>query len=310
MARTLTTDQAQIRHQRRLAKWVRSDSFFAYACLLPSTLLMLLIIIFPVINVFLMAFAENDSAGRIVALTGLANFGRLLRDPLFPQVMQQTLIWTVSMLLIATPLSVALALVLQREFPARNVARAIVFAPWAVSFVFTAVVWRYILDPYYGHMNSVVRFFFGPEFHASWLGSPATAMPSVVWVGVTLTIPFTTIVTLAGLQSIPPELTEAARIDGAGHWRVFLHVILPLLQPVLTVATLVNLIYIFNSFPIIWTMTEGGPVNYTDTLVTYLYKRAFRGLDFGMAAAVSVIGFAILTIVSLFYVRATAKDVF
>jgi multiple sugar transport system permease protein len=310
MARTLTTNQAQIRPQRRLAKWVRSDSFFAYACLVPSTLLMLLIVVLPVINVFFMAFAENDSAGRIVALTGLDNFDRLLRDPLFPQVMQQTLIWTVSMLLIATPLSVALALVLQREFPARNVARAIVFAPWAVSFVFTAVVWRYILDPYYGHMNSVMRLFFGPEFHASWLGSPATAMPSVIWVGVTLTIPFTTIVTLAGLQSIPPELTEAARIDGAGHWQVFLHVILPLLQPVLTVATLVNLIYIFNSFPIIWTMTEGGPVNYTDTLVTFLYKRAFRGLDFGMAAAVSVIGFAILTIVSLFYVRATAKDVF
>lgn len=310
MARTLTSDQAQIRHQRRLGKWVRSDNFFAYACLLPSTLLMLLIVIFPVVNVFFMAFAKNDSAGRIVTLTGLDNFSRLFGDPLFPQVMQQTLVWTVSMLLIATPLSVALALVLQREFPLRNVARAIVFAPWAVSFVFTAVVWRYILDPYYGHMNSVMRIFFGPDFHASWLGSPATAMPSVIWVGVTLTIPFTTIVTLAGLQSIPIELTEAAKIDGASHWQAFLHVILPLLQPVLTVATLVNLIYIFNSFPIIWTMTEGGPVNYTDTLVTFLYKRAFRGLDFGMAAAVSVIGFAILTIVSLFYVRATAKDVF
>jgi len=224
--------------------------------------------------------------------------------------MQQTLVWTVTMLLLATPISVALALVLNREFRGRILARAIVFAPWAVSFVFTAVVWRYIFDPYYGHMNSVARFFFGSGFHASWLGSPSTAMACVIWVGVTLTIPFTTIVTLAGLQSIPHELLEAAKIDGAGPWQSFLHVILPLLQPVLTVATLVNLIYIFNSFPIIWTMTEGGPVNYTDTLVTFLYKRAFRGLDFGVAAAISVIGFVILTLVSLFYVRATAKDVF
>jgi multiple sugar transport system permease protein len=310
MARTLSSSQAQVSRPHRIAKWVRSDSFFAYACLLPSLLLMLLIVVVPILNVFFMALAENDSAGRIVALTGIDNFRRLFADPVFPQVMQQTLVWTITMLLVATPLSIALALVLQREFPGRSLARAIVFAPWAVSFVFTAVVWRYILDPYYGHMNLVMQMLLGKEFHASWLGNPATAMPSVIWVGVTLTIPFTTIVTLAGLQSIPVELTEAAKIDGASHWQSFLHVVLPLLQPVLTVATLVNLIYIFNSFPIIWTMTEGGPVNYTDTLVTFLYKRAFRGLDFGMAAAVSVIGFVILTVVSLFYVRATAKDVF
>jgi multiple sugar transport system permease protein len=309
MTRTLSS-QAQVNQPHRLGRWVRSDSFFAYACLLPSVLLMLLIVVLPVVNVFLMAFAENDSAGRIVTLTGMENFRQLFADPLFPQVMQQTLVWTVAMLLIATPLSIALALVLQQDFPGRSLARAVVFAPWAVSFVFTAVVWRYIYDPYYGHLNSVMRIFLGREFHASWLGSPTTAMASVIWVGVTLTIPFTTIVVLAGLQSIPTELTEAAKIDGASQWQSFLHVILPLLQPVLTVATLVNLIYIFNSFPIIWTMTEGGPVNYTDTMVTFLYKRAFRGLDFGVAAAVSVIGFVILTVVSLFYVRATAKDVF
>ncbi len=310
MVRSLSSSAAKKRMSAAMARRHRGDALFILACLAPSLLLLFFIIVLPVVNVFLMAVAKTDAAGTVQSLVGPANFRRLFADPLFPQVARQTLVWTVTMLLVATPLSIGLALVLNLEFPGRALARALVFAPWAVSFVFTAVVWRYILDPYYGHMNSIARLFFGPDFHASWLGSPATAMPSVIWVGITLTIPFTTIVTLAGLQSIPHELVEAAKIDGAGPAALFFRIILPLLQPVLTVATLINLIYIFNSFPIIWTMTEGGPVNYTDTLVTFLYKKAFRGLDFGMAAAVSVIGFAVLSLVSLVYVRTTAKEVF
>jgi multiple sugar transport system permease protein len=294
----------------KLRKALGSDYFFAYMCLLPSSLLLLGIVLYPVLNIFVMSVSKTDAVGSPVGFVGIDNFWRLMVDPTFPQIMKQTLVWTLAMLLIATPISVALALVVYQPFPGRTLARAIIFAPWAVSFVFVAVVWRFILDPYYGYLNPLLSLITGQDIHISWLGQPGTAMSSVIWVGVTLTIPFTTIVTLAGLQSIPLELIEASKIDGAGSWQSFRHVTLPLLQPVLTVATLVNLIYIFNSFPIIWAMTEGGPVNYTDTLVTYLYKLTFRNLDFGRGAALSLIGFVILMIFSLFYVRATAKEVF
>ncbi len=287
-----------------------SDRFFAYVCLLPATLLMLAIIVVPVGNVFVMALSRTGPGGAPLAFIGFNNFRRLLADPAFPQVMRQTLVWTVTMLAVATPISVLLALVIQHQFPGKTLARAIIFAPWAISFVFISVIWRYILDPYYGHLNPLLRLLTGQNIHIAWLGHPTTAMASVIWVGISLTIPFTTIVTLSGLQAIPPELLEASRIDGANSVQGLRYVLLPLLQPVLTVATLVNLIYIFNSFPIIWTMTEGGPVNFTDTLVTFLYKRTFRGLDFGGGAALSVIGFLILIVFSLFYVRATAEDVF
>jgi len=287
-----------------------SSSLFIFLCLLPSLLLMLLVIVVPVLRVFQIAFSSTDSVGRATGWIGGQNFSRLFADPILPQIATQTAVWTLAVLLIATVLSIGLALVLNQSFPGRSMARAIVFAPWAVSFVFTAVIWKYIYDPYYGFLNPILRLFLGSDFHASWLGNPSLAMPAVIWVGITLTIPFTTIVTLAGLQSVPVELVEAAQIDGAGPRQTFLHIVLPILQPVLTVATLVNLIYIFNSFPIIWTMTEGGPVNFTDTLVTFMYKRAFRGMDFGLSAAISVLSFLVLTLVSLFYVRNTAKDVF
>jgi multiple sugar transport system permease protein len=295
---------------RGLRTVLGSDRLFAYTCLLPGALLMVGIVGLPMINVFIMSVSHTNPAGALTGFAGLANFRRLLADPVFPQIMRQTLVWTVSMVVIATPVSIGLALVLDQRFPGRPLARALIFAPWAVSFVFVAVVWRYIFDPYYGHLNLLLSAITGGDIHIPWLGRPDTAMDSVVWVGITLTIPFTTIVTLAGLQSISHEIIEAGRIDGASGLQVFRHITLPLLQPVLTIATLVNVIYIFNSFPIIWTMTEGGPANYTDTFVTFLYKRTFRSEDFGGGAALSVIGFVILMIFSLLYVRATAREVF
>jgi len=295
---------------RRLAGALRGERFFAYVCLVPSSLLMLGIIVLPVMNVVRMAFSKTDVIGTPLEYVGLDNFIRVFKDPSFGQIFSQTLIWTVTMIVVATPIAVGLALVVARNFPGKAVARAIIFAPWAVSFVFVSVIWKYIFDPYYGHLNPLLTALLGHNVHISWLGSPDTALASVIWVGITLTIPFTSIVTLAGVQSISPDLIEAGKIDGASTVQLFRYIKLPLLTPVITVATIVNTIYIFNSFPIIWTMTEGGPVNYTDTLVTYLYKASFRFLDFGRGAAVSLIGFLILMVFSLLYVRSTAEEVF
>jgi multiple sugar transport system permease protein len=297
-----------------LRAWIRAilngRHLFAYLCLVPSSFLMLTIIFIPVVNVFRMAFSKTDQVGTPLAFVGLDNFARLLSDPVFPQVIRQTLVWTIVMLVVATPISMGLALVLNRSFPGRVVARAIIFSPWAVSFVFISVIWKYIFDPYYGHLNPLLSLLTGSAVHIAWLGRPGVALLSVIWVGITLTIPFTTILILAGVQTISPELVEAARIDGASASQTFWKVKLPLLRSVITVGTIVNTIYIFNSFPIIWAMTEGGPVNYTDTLVTYLYKTTFRNLDFGKGAAMSLVGFLILMVFSILYVRSTSEEVF
>jgi multiple sugar transport system permease protein len=238
------------------------------------------------------------------------NFKALFRDPAFWQVVRQTVVWTISTIVVATVISMVLALLLNRTFTGRGIARTLVVFPWTVSFVFVALLWRLILDPEYGHLNGILKSFHLISENIAWLATPGTAFLSVIWVGITLTIPFTTIVLMAGLQSIPHDVNEAALVDGASPWQIFHSITMPLLTPLLSVANLINLMYIFNSFPIIWVMTEGGPVNYTDTLVTYLYKLAFRYLDFGAGSALALLCFLMLMGLSILYMKLSAKEVF
>jgi multiple sugar transport system permease protein len=171
-------------------------------------------------------------------------------------------------------------------------------------------MWKFTLDPFYGHFNSLLSVFGIHATGTPWLGRPTSALVAVIAVGVQLTIPFTTTVTLAGLQSVPADVIDAARIDGSRGWRMFRDITLPLIRPVLAVATLVNIIYIFNSFPIVWVMTQGGPASSTDTVVTYIYKVAFVNNQYGEGAALSVLAFVILMFFSFLYVRFTAKGEF
>jgi multiple sugar transport system permease protein len=291
---------------RRISFRVRNIT--PYLCLLPTALLIVGILFIPVIRTFSSAFSEFNEIGMPVGWSGFENFRFLFADPVFPQIIRQTIIWTVAITVIATPMSVAAAFILNRPFRGRLLARMIIFAPWAVSFVYVAIVWKFIFDPFFGHFNAVLGWFNLDTVSTPWLGQPNSAFAAVIWVGILLTIPFTTIVTLAALQSVPEDVIDAARIDGASGWRLTRDVTIPLIQPVLMVATLVNIIYIFNSFPIIWVMTGGGPVNSTDTIVTYLYKVTFSNNQYGEGAALSVLSFVILMASSLIYVRFAAKE--
>jgi multiple sugar transport system permease protein len=281
-----------------------------YLFLLPSAALVVGVLLVPVLKTLVSAFSEFNLIGQTTGFNGVENFRSLFADPTFPRIIRQTLIWTVAITVVATPISVGLALVLNGRFTGRTIARAIVFAPWAISFVYVAIIWRFILDPFYGHFNSVLDAFGVGSVGTPWLGRPTSALVAVIAVGVQLTIPFTTTVTLAGLQSLPTDVVDAARMDGAAGWRMLRHITLPLIRPVLTVATLVNVIYIFNSFPIVWVMTQGGPSNATDTVVTYVYKLTFGNNQYGEGAVLSMIAFVILMLFSFLYVRFAAREEF
>jgi multiple sugar transport system permease protein len=267
-------------------------------------------IFIPIINVFINSLYKCNAVGKRLEFVGFQNFLELFQKPLFLQVMKQTLIWTVSMVVIATLIALVASLVLNRRFFGRTLARIIIFLPWGISFVFTSIVWKLIYDQFYGHVNGFLTFILQRQINIPWLGSPETAFPALIWVGIFLTIPFTTLMILSGLQSIPHDLIEAANIDGAGPFQSFFYVILPLLKPILVVATVINVIYIFNSFPIIWILTQGDPANSTDTITTYIYKLAFSYLDIGLASALSVVGCIVLMSFSFLFVIFTSKEVF
>lgn len=272
-----------------------------YLYLLPAVVLMLMLLLYPIFVTFQMAFYTTDSAGRLQHYVGLENFREVVRDPQFWAAFRRTLYWTTVVVLATVLISLVLALLLNYRFPGRGVVRAAILLPWAASLSISSVVWRWMCNADYGAINNLLRSLGFSGLRVEWLARPETAFPMMIVVAIWCSIPFTTVTLLAGLQSIPRDLYEAATVDGATEFQQFRWVTLPLLRDVLAVVILINLIYVFNSYPIIWTMTQGGPANTTDTIVTYLYKLAFWYHRFGQAAAMALVSFLFLIGVSTLY---------
>jgi multiple sugar transport system permease protein len=192
-------------------------------------------------------------------------------------------------------------MILNDDFHGRALARIIVMLPWAVSLTMSAIVWRWALNGQFGMLNATLFDLGLLHTPVEWLASAETAFPAEIAVGVVVSIPFTTTVLLGGLSALPEDIYEAARIDGATGGQRFRHLTLPLLRPFINIAIVLNIIYVFNSFPIIWVMTQGDPANSTDILVTWLYKLAFRYGRLDVAGALSLVMFAILLAFTIAY---------
>ena len=283
------------------------DKTEPYLWILPSVILMAIFIIVPIGSVFRMAFSEVNKAGIIKGFAGFENFEKVLTSSKFALVLKNTAVWTVCVVVISTVLGFILALLLNNAFKGRKIARAIVVFPWATTLVIQASVWKFIINTDYGALNTLLKTFGIIEANINWTPTPAAYFAWKIACGIFVTIPFVCFTALSGLQSIDSSYYEAADIDGATYWQKLFKITIPLVKPSLTVATVLNIIYVFNSFPIIWTITKGDPASRTDTIVTYLYKLAFLNSKQGQAAAVSVIGFLILLACASVYMVSTLK---
>ena len=278
-----------------------------YLWILPSIILMSIFIIVPIGFVFRMAFSQVTKAGLVKGFIGFANFSKVLKSAKFIMVLKNTVIWTVFVVVLSTILGFILALLLNNEFKGRKIARAIVVFPWATTLVIQASVWKFIIDVDYGALNTLLKTLGIISTNVNLTPTPEAYFAWEIACGIFVTIPFVCFTALSGLQSIDSSYYEAAVVDGANYWQKLFKITIPLVKPSLTVATVLNIIYVFNSFPIIWTMTKGDPASRTDTLVTYLYKLAFYNGKQGEAAAVSVIGFLILLFCASIYMVSTLK---
>lgn len=272
-----------------------------YLWLLPSTLLMAVFVVFPIAIVFKLAFSEISKAGVVGGFVGLDNFRAAIADPAFGPAMLNTLIWVVSVVGISTVLGFAVAMVLNTNFHGRKIVRSIVVFPWATSLVIQASAWNYIIKYEFGNLNNVLLNLGIIQDAINWRVSYQVEFLWECGVGIFVTVPFVTFCVLAGLQSIDSAYYEAATVDGAGVVQKFRAITFPLVKPSLTVSTVLNIIYVFNSFPIVYTITRGAPANRTDTIITLLYMRAFYDQQKGPATAMSVIGFVLLCIASGIY---------
>ena len=278
-----------------------------YLWILPSIVLMATFIIVPIFYVFRMAFSQVTKTGKIKGFNGIDNFLSVIDNPAFSVVLRNTIVWTVVVVVVSTVLGFILALILNNQFKGRKIARAIVVFPWATTLVIQASVWKFIIDTDYGALNTLLKTLGIISTNINWTPTPTAFFIWEMACGIFVTIPFVCFTVLSGLQSIDGSLYEAATVDGANYWQKLFNITIPLVKPSLTVATVLNIIYVFNSFPIIWSITKGDPANMTDTLVTYLYKLAFYNGRQGEAAAVSVIGFMILLVCASIYMVSTLK---
>lgn len=278
-----------------------------YIWILPSVILMAIFIIVPIGFVFRMAFSQVTKAGLIKGFACFDNFSKVLGSSKFTMVLKNTVVWTVLVVVLSTVLGFILALILNNQFKGRKVARAIVVFPWATTLVIQASAWKFIINTDYGALNTLLKTLGIIQTNVNWTPTPGAFFAWEIACGIFVTIPFVCFTALSGLQSIDSSLYEAAIVDGASYWQKLFHITLPLVKPSLTVATVLNIIYVFNSFPIVWTITKGDPASRTDTLVTYLYKLAFYNGKQGEAAAVSVIGFLILLVCASCYMVSTLK---
>ncbi len=278
-----------------------------YIWILPSIALMTVFIIVPIFYVFATAFGDVNKFGKIKGFAGFDNFAAVLARPEIGRVFLNTAVWTVAVVVISTVLGFILALLLNNQFKGRKIARAIVVFPWATTLVVQAGVWSFMINKDYGALNTLLKTFGLIQQNIDWTPTPEAYFAWEIACGIFVTIPFVCFTVLSGLQSIDSSLYEAATVDGANYWQKLFRITIPLVRPSLTVATVLNIIYVFNSFPIVWTITKGDPAYMTDTLVTYLYKLNFYNGRPGEAAAVSVIGFLILLICAGFYMVSTLK---
>lgn len=254
--------------------------------LLPSLVPVALFSVYPLLNGIWLGFTDARAGyGVRFHFNGLANYVRLLHDSLFWESFKIGLIWAFSVTVLQFLLSLGLALLLNAGLRMQWLVRPLALVPWAMPSVIVAILWNLIYQPDAGILNAALRWIGFTHSNINWLGSFELALPAVILVGVWAGMPQTTIALLAGLQSTPAELHEAAAIDGAGTWRRFVAVTLPALKPVIVAITCLDFVWNFNSFGLVYVLTGGGPGRSTMLPMLFAYQSAFGSGEFGYAAA-------------------------
>lgn len=281
---------------------MRSPLTNPYVLILPGFLLAAFIILWPLYQLGTISLNDVNRFGQLRGFNGVENYVAVFTDPDFLGALWRTFIWTGAIVIGTLVVSVPVAMILNEDFYGRAIARVIIMLPWAVSLTMTAIVWRWALNGESGMLNSGLHGLGLIDQNIQWLARASTAFPVQIMIGILVTVPFTTTIFLGGLSSIPDDLYEAAKLEGASRWQTFREITLPLMKPFLNISIVLNMIYVFNSFPIIWATTQGGPANSTDILVTYLYKLGFRFGKLGEASALSVMMFVLLLAFTVLYV--------
>lgn len=279
----------------------RWNKWLPYFLAVPVLFYEALFVVYPIYEGVSSSFYQQLNLGTPKEWVGLKNYRRMLDDELFWQSMRHTLVFMLGVIILSISFGLFSAVVLNRAFFGRGLARGVITLPWAFPDVPAVLIFIWMLNPQFGVMNVFANWLPWVDQNPKWLLDPNLAMLSVILITAWKGFPFYSLVILASMQTVPVELTEAARVDGASRRQAFQAVTLPSIMPTLLLLIVLASIYAFKQFTIIWLMTGGGPASATNTIVVRVYETAFRFYDFSYAATIGVAGFLmVLTIALLF----------
>lgn len=287
---------------------MKEKTRFAYTLAFPAIALMLLIVVYPLIHGIWLSLHEKYLLSPGTDFIGIQNYQDLAQDERFINSLEVTLKWVAYTTGIQLVVGMAVALLLHQATWGKAVFRTLILLPWAIPLIVSAILWRWMYNDLFGVLNYVLKTFGLIDIYEPWLAQTDTAFGAVVVAYCWRSLPFMVLVILAGLQSIPEELYEAAAIDGARADQRFRHITLPSLRPVLTIGILLSAIWAFQAFGSVWMITYGGPSGSTETLPILIYLTAFISNDFGYGASMATVLFLLIMLLSLVYIRTYGRE--
>jgi len=287
----------------------KADRAFGLKLVAPAMIILIVLLALPTLLTLVYSFHDVPASGSSLGpFVGIENFTIIFSSPVFWRSAQVTLTFSVGFVVLSTVIGLAMAMLLNQRFIGRGLARALLIIPWATPWLVIGILWKWFADGSVGGLNAVLMMLGLSSDYHPFLSDPNTALPITVIAAVWRQASFAGILLLAGLQTLPEELNEAAQLDGANWWQRFSNITLPWLRPVLITVTVFNVIYAFLQFDVVFAMTQGGPGDTTQVLSVLIYRQLFINTNIGLGSALAVILGVValiggLTIVRLFYRR-------
>ena len=257
-------------------------------------------VIVPIFYTIFLSFTQWDGL-TAPTFIGIENYVDLLRDPIFYTALFNNIKWLLIYVLVPLPLGLIFAMFFNRSLPGVKIFKTAIYLPLTLSFVVLAQIWTWIYQPKYGAINVTLKALGLGEMTVAWLSNPDVVTYSLIIVGCWPQTAYTMVLFLAGLQNIPTEVMEAAKVDGANRWQRFWKVVLPLLRPATIIAVAVTIIQSLRMFAIVNVMTRGGPFRSSEVLANYMYVEGFKNYSMGYASALAVVLFLIILLFVFIY---------
>lgn len=275
--------------------------------LLPAVVYIIALVAVPFGMALLFAFSDVTVGDPSIDLIGLDNFRAIFRDDVFWQSLRNTFVFTGVSMLLTVVLAKILAMVLVQDFKGKWWVRLLVLLPWTTPVALATISWLWLLDSIFSPLDWMLRQMGFLEGNVYWLGRPVLAMGSVIAVHTWRIVPLAAVIIMAGLVAIPDDITEAAKVDGAGFWRTFFEVTLPLTLPIIAVAALFGAILTFTDVAVVEVLTRGGPVNSTEVLGSYAFRRGIEAGNLAQGAAIALFLFPLLLAAAVAILRAVRR---